>query len=124
MALTLLELQKMNNDARTVLRQSVARLRRLREGAPPPSQEAIITDELTQAQTELDRRDLIAAHLEAAGTIVKPMPPELERELRALGAKMDAAIRRDAIINAGLQTVVDILNESKKLASQVRGATT
>jgi hypothetical protein len=119
MALTLPELQKMNNDARTVLEQSVTRLRQLRVGARPTDQ-AIITDELTQAQTDLDRRDMIATHLEAAGTIVKPMPQQLEAELRTLGAKLDDAIRRDALLTARLETLVDALNESRKLAAEIR----
>jgi hypothetical protein len=122
MALTLAELKKMNDDAREALRQSVARLRQLRVGAPP-TQLAIITDELTQADTDLDRRDMIAAHLEAAGTVVKPMDPKLEQDLRTLGAKLDQAIRRDAIVNAALETLVDILNESRSVAAQIQAHT-
>lgn len=109
----------MNDDARAALEQSVARLRQLRIGALP-TQLSIINAELARAQTELNRRELIAAHLVAAGTTVQPMPAELEQELRDIGARLDEAIRADAIVTAALETVVDILKEGRKLAAEIQ----
>lgn len=122
MALTIAELRKANDDAGRVLEQAQARLKKLRIGAPP-GQLQIINKGINDTGPELIRRGIIAEHLTAAATVVKPMPPDVEADLRKLATKLDETIKRDAIINAGLDTVVDLLGNAKTLASGIENFT-
>jgi hypothetical protein len=123
MALTIEELKKANDDVVKVLEQAQARLKRLRIGALPGQLE-IINKGINDTGPELIRRGIIAAHLTAATTVVKPMPPDVEAELRRLATNLDDAIRRGAIVNAGLDTVVDLLANAKTVASGIDNFTT
>lgn len=123
MALTIEELKKANDDVVKVLEQAQARLKRLRIGALP-EQLQIISKGISDTGPELIRRGIIAQHLTAAVTVVKAMPPDVEADLRRLATKLDQTIRQDAIIDAGLGTVVDLLANAKTVASGIDDFTT
>jgi hypothetical protein len=120
--MNLAEMRTANATALTAAGQSVERLKKLRATAPT-AQLATITVHLDSAMTEKHLLEALQAHLNAAGTTVKPLPPALAQDLDAIAARIDKAIHDDAIVNATLEVVTVVLKDAEQMRGLVGQST-
>lgn len=105
-----------NNDAIKALEKSIQRLMQLRKGQSRDDR-ARINDMISSARAEIIEISIINAHLEASVTVIAPMSPEVEQTLRVLADRLDSAIRTDALLNARLETVLDVIRAAEEVSA-------
>src|SRR5689334_20669916 len=115
-------LLKANMRSHRILEQSLARLARLRVGAPL-SQRAAINAQIANVQAELTQLDTIDAHLGAASVEIQPMSAADADQLDQLSAKLDNAILHSATINATIDTIADLIDTVQQVASIISSHT-
>src|SRR6266576_736462 len=102
-----------NETAIEAMRKAVANLQRLEAGLSDDEQ-APIDSRIDRTSHEIELLEMINAHLRASTVTVQAMAPEVEARLRQLAQSLDDAIRRDAILNASLETTIDIIESAKE----------
>jgi signal transduction histidine kinase len=112
---TLQEMIEANQDSLEALKASRNRLRQLRVVAINPDERERINAELQDVINEINLLDMMQAHLTAAGTTVQPMNPTDVEALREAAAKIDKAIMEDAIVNATLGFIQDLLDATEEI---------
>lgn len=111
MSVSLKEAIKTNEDAIKALEAAIERLEELRKGRPLSRQKPF-TREISRARAEIKELKIVDAHLNAAATVIKPMDAAVEKRLEKLAERLDEAIKKDALLTATLETVVDVIDKA------------
>jgi len=111
MAVTLKDLIDNNDVSLQVLTQSLARLRQLRSQGPPPNQMALLSAQINTVQADISTAQMIDVHLKAATTTISPITLAEEAQLQNAAGQLDNVIKTNAIINASLAFVQDIMQD-------------
>ena len=117
MAVNIARLRRENQKSIEALNNSISRLRDMLDEGPPLHEEIAITAELNNAQSNKVHLQLVRAHLNAAGTIVAPISPDVEARLDVLSARLDEAILEDFVINATFDVVQKVLGAVKEIST-------
>lgn len=104
-----------NKTAIEACNQSIDRLRTLGEEGLFPDDEAERLIQLGRAVNERTNLKQINAHLRAAGTVVRPIPDNIAKELNDLGNRLDQQIRNDLIANATIDFLTSVLKDVGRL---------
>jgi hypothetical protein len=106
---------KANEAAIKALEESIQRLLELRRGKSLDDRDAIDT-EISVARAEIIQITSLNEHLRAATVVIAAMNPAVEQKLQSLADRLDEAIRQDALLNARLETVLDVMKTAREVA--------
>lgn len=81
----------------------------------PVSKEAKRVAQLSRADNEKKQLRAVNAHLNTAGTTVKPMADDTAKELNDLGNKLDQEIANDAITDATISFITSVLDDVSRI---------
>ena len=81
----------------------------------PVTKEAKRLAQLGRAGDEKKQLRAVNAHLNAAGTTVKPMADKTAEELNDLGNRLDKQIANDAITNATISFITSVLDDVSRI---------
>ena len=118
--LTKTEVIEKNKIAIKACDQSIARLNDLIDEGLFTEEELKCLTQKNRAKTEKQLLQTVNAHLKAAGTTVKPMNQNTVDKLNDLGNKLDEKIRNNLIINATIDFITSVLDETEKLRDIVK----
>ena len=104
-----------NDTAISSLEKSVKRLRELRKGKTLTVRKTF-NREIARANEEIFDLRIINAHLRSAVEIA-PMTGPVESRLNALADRLDDAIRRDFIVNASFEFVIDVIATAEEIGA-------
>jgi hypothetical protein len=107
---------KANEDAIKALEESIQRLTQLRKGQSRDDRKRI-NNRISAARAEIIEIGIINEHLRAAGTVIAPMNPDVERRLLVLSERLDDAILRDSLLTANLETVLDVIKAAEDVSA-------
>lgn len=110
MSVSLKEAIKTNENAIKALEASIKRLEELRD-EKPPSRQRRFTAQIARADAEIIEIKLVNAHLRAS-EVIQPMDSAVEIRLERLAERLDEAIKKDALLTATLETVVDVIDKA------------
>lgn len=116
MDISLADAIKANEEAIGGLEESIKRLMQLRKGQSRDDRKRI-SNSISNARAEIIEIGIINEHLRAADTTIAPMNSDVERRLRVLSDRLDEAIRRDALLNANLETVLEIIEAAEEVSA-------
>lgn len=105
-----------NNRAITALNQCLARLNRLTIGALP-SENADLQADISETTSQINLLNISNAHLAAATVAFQPLDPDSMGELVNAFHRIDQAIIQNQIINAGIDTISDVIGAAAKIRS-------
>lgn len=103
-----------NTIAIEALGRCITRMERLKLGRPDDVQ-AWFEARIERTSHEIELLQRINGHLQAAVITVAPMSAETENRLKKLATALDKAIRDDAILNASIETTINIINAANEL---------
>ncbi len=112
------ELKERNSIAIRALEQSIERLRELRKGKPLTTRKRY-TREMTRAMEEITDLEIINGHLTASTTTIDPMSAAVQAQLDALAGRLDEAIRKDFILNATFEQILDFISFAEEVTAIV-----
>ncbi len=110
------ELIQANNRAIQALNQSLARLNRLTVGAFP-GDFAMLQAHIGRVTSQIRLLNVINAHLEAANVPFAPLDAATQERLQQAFNRIDQAIIQDAIVNATIDTVNDVLAAATRISN-------
>ena len=114
------QLIEANKLAIAALGQVLARLHKLLIGALP-QENSLLQAQISRTKSQIDLLNIINAHLEAAGVVVKPLNADAKDELFEAFQRVEQAIIQDAIINAGIDTINDVFATVARIGSITQG---
>ncbi|MEO8125779.1 MAG: hypothetical protein ABJF23_01095 [Bryobacteraceae bacterium] len=117
-------LREMNLSSIDVLSKSLQRLRELRPGAAisPMLQDSLEAD-ISMLELELRISMIAQTRLQAANIKVKQLSAAEVQTLDSLASRIDETIERDAVVNASLGTVEDLIATATELRNLVKSST-
>jgi hypothetical protein len=107
---------KANDDAIKALEESIKRLTQLRKGQSRDDRKRI-NNLIAGARAEIIETGIINAHLRATNVEIAAMDREVEQRLQVLTARLDEAIREDALLVARLETVLDVIKAAEEVSA-------
>jgi chromosome segregation ATPase len=105
-----------NKNAIKAMEKSIERLMQLRKGQSRDDRKRI-ANRISSARAEIIEISIINANLEASVTVIAPMSQEVEQRLQVLADRLDRAIRADALLNARLETVLDVIAAAEEVSA-------
>ena len=105
-----------NTAAIEALKKSVDVLQDLRKGTTLTVRKRF-DREIARANEKITDLELVDGHLRASLTAIEPVSDETEARLDELADKIDQAIKNDFVINATLDTVLDVISFAEEVGA-------
>lgn len=118
-------LRGMNLNSIEVMTMALQRLRELLPAtAANPMLEDFVNAEISTVELELRIGTIVQTRLQASKITVKPLNEAEAAKLNALAEVIDKTIQRDAVVNAALSEVIDLIKTAADLRDLVKSSTT
>jgi hypothetical protein len=116
MSINKTEAIRVNEAAIKALEESIVRLQQLRKGQSRDERKRL-RNAISTARAEITEIQIINEHLRPAIVVIAPMDPGVEQRLRVLADRLDRAIQQDALLNATLETVLDVIDAAEAVSA-------
>ena len=117
MPVDLERLQIENQKSLDAVNNSIARLMDLADDGLPLSRASAVNAQLIRAQADKVHLQIVRAHLRAAQVVVSEIDETVQNRLDRLSDRLDAAIREDFAINAGIDFIRTVLGAAEEISA-------